>query len=777
MRTVYGALYLALGAPRSCVVFSRKTFSRRKNAAANFFIAWRKKNLLSTLALLCLISGAILAPSSVLSAATEKREAIPSIETEKQSIKQLLLQAEAKMQSGSYFGAKNLLMQAVAKAETFENPRYLVTLLSRLTLVYTELNQFDLGIASGNRGVAIAEQNNYTVLLVTLHNDLGNLYTAQGNSKQAFEHYIKSADIAKAEGLTNLLVIAALNSARESVVGENNYFFRHYMREVEEAIQALPDDSKKIEYQLTLGDLYRQAARKNSANRSYRLNALTTLKSGLAIAENTNDQRLKSYCLGYIARLYQDEGRSEEALKFARQAVFAAQTAVAPESSYQWEWLIAQLLKKQGKLKESAAVYQQAISTLRVVRAELDREDGLTFKQRVGAVFFEYADLLLSQDYVSEGHLDHQMRLLEVRNVLEEVKLAEVEDYFENQCVVSQGEDKLLDKVSSSSAIIYPIQLKDRLELLVSIDGVLTQITSKVHGAKLTEEVRSLRLNIETLSAEWEYLPASQKLYDWLVRPLEPTLAANKVDTLVMVPDGALRTIPMAVLHDGKNFLIEKFALATTPGITLTEPQPIQRNRVSVMANGLTEAVQGYSSLPNVAEELAFIQKTFKTKLYQDQSFQLSEVEKELSVGDYSIVHFATHGEFNSDHSESFLLTHDSKLTMDRLDKSIGLRRFNNEPIELLVLSACQTAAGDDRAALGLAGIALRAGARSAMATLWFINDRATSELVTTFYDQLSSTKQSKAKALQQAQLSLLTQPKYSHPTYWAPFLMIGNWL
>ncbi|GJL64912.1 MAG: hypothetical protein NPIRA04_35660 [Nitrospirales bacterium] len=107
----------------------------------------------------------------------------------------------------------------------------------------------------------------------------------------------------------------------------------------------------------------------------------------------------------------------------------------------------------------------------------------------------------------------------------------------------------------------------------------------------------------------------------------------------------------------------------------------------------------------------------------------------------------------------------------------IGLYQFRDTPLDLLTLSACETAAGDDRAALGLAGVAIKAGARSALATLWFINDKATSELITEFYRQLQNVSVSKAMALQIAKKTLMSHPSYQHPGYWSPFLLINNWL
>ena len=137
----------------------------------------------------------------------------------------------------------------------------------------------------------------------------------------------------------------------------------------------------------------------------------------------------------------------------------------------------------------------------------------------------------------------------------------------------------------------------------------------------------------------------------------------------------------------------------------------------------------------------------------------------------------ASHAQIDREAKDSFLLTYDGRLTMDGLERFIKLSRFREKPVELLTLSACSTAAGDERAALGLAGIAIKAGARTALASLWFINDESTSILVSRFYEQLGRPNTSMAEALRQAQLSLLAERRTRHPGYWAPFLLIGNWL
>ncbi len=292
----------------------------------------------------------------------------------------------------------------------------------------------------------------------------------------------------------------------------------------------------------------------------------------------------------------------------------------------------------------------------------------------------------------------------------------------------------------------------------------------------LTQEVRKFRRKLEKRTTR-EYLTHAQRLYDWLIRPLEPDLAPLSIDTLVFVPDGPLRTIPMAALHDGKNFLINKYALATTPGLDLTDPRPIKRENSKMLAAGLTESVQGYPPLPNVTKELETIRSLYGDNQLINKDFLVSNFEEKLHDEKLSIVHIASHGHFGNNSKDSFLLTYDDKLTMDHLTQFVGRFEFRDDPLELLILSACETAAGDDRAALGLAGVAVKAGARSAIATLWYINDQASSILISEFYKQIQDRSISRSVALQRAKLKLINDQRYSHPCYWSPFLLINNWL
>jgi CHAT domain-containing protein len=312
--------------------------------------------------------------------------------------------------------------------------------------------------------------------------------------------------------------------------------------------------------------------------------------------------------------------------------------------------------------------------------------------------------------------------------------------------------------------------------LLVSLPTGLKRVLVPVGVETITQEVRQFRRRLEKRTTR-EYLPHAQKLYDWLIRPLEADLASFRVDTLVFVPDGALRTIPMAALHDGKQFIIARYAVGITPSLNLTDPRPIKRDDMKVLAVGVTEAVQGFPALPNVSAELQALHTLLGSENLVDREFLAANLEKKLKDEQFTIVHVASHGEFGNEVDQTFLLTFDDKLSLDRLNQMVGVFRFRDEPLELLTLSACDTAAGDDRAALGLAGMAIKAGARSALATLWNINDEASADLVVDFYRELKDPSVSRAVALQHAQLKMLENPRYEHPGFWSPFLLINNWL
>jgi len=404
-----------------------------------------------------------------------------------------------------------------------------------------------------------------------------------------------------------------------------------------------------------------------------------------------------------------------------------------------------------------------------------------SFRTVAGPLLTDLTDVLLARAAVERDAASKERYLRDALNTTELFKTAELQDFFKDECVVvQQAKQVSIDRISPRTAVIYPILLEDRLELLLNLPSGLKLITQAITADQVTKQIRRLRRLLEKRTTHQHMVPA-RRLYDMIIQPMEELLTAEDVDTLIIIPEGPMRTIPFSTLHDGEKFLISKFALATAPSLSLVDPKPIKRENMKVLLSGLSVSVENFPALPFVEAEIASIKDIFTdSQVLLNDTFILNRLDSELRQSAYSIVHIASHGEFGSGTDESFVLTFDGKLTLDRLERFMKLSQFSDEPVELLTLSACKTAAGDDRSALGLAGVAVKAGARSALASLWSISDQAAAILLSEFYKQLTDPTVSKAVALQNAQRAFIEDDRMvalRHPAYWSPFLLIGNWL
>lgn len=648
--------------------------------------------------------------------------------------------------------------------------------------LYMATGQTDNALQYFNESLQLAKELGNQNLSATILNNMGNLLASQKKYKEAIGAYTESLSLAQATKNDGLAVRALINGAAALPQSGRHQEAKDQLDKALALTRTLENSYDKAFSLINIG----------LANNNLRPylpivgdillgQSFQILNEAAGVAVAIENPRAESYAWGHLGGLYESERRYEEALDLTRRAVLKAQQAVAPEALYRWHWQKGRLHRAMGNRGGAIAAYRLAVAALQTIRPEVAlalRVSQASFRESVGPVYFELADLLLRQAAsLPEGGKESQSSLLEARDTIEQFKVAELRDYFRDECVdAARSRVKDIEKVSRTSAIVYPMLLPDRLELLVSLSTGLKRVSVPVTAETLTQEVRAFRKKIVKRTT-LEYLPHAQQLYNWLIRPLGSVLQGLAIDTLVFVPDGPLRTIPMAALHDGKQFLIAQYAVAITPGLTLTDARPLNRSAIKALLGGLTESVQDFPPLPNVSQELKTIQELYPGTLLLNKDFVVTRVEKELKEGQFTILHIASHGEMESDPRKSFLLAFDGKLTMDKLNQYIGRFRFGDEPLALLTLSACQTAAGDDRAALGLAGVAIKAGAVSALASLWFINDQAASELVSEFYRQLKDSSASKAVALQRAQVKLLDDPVYEHPAYWAPFLLLNNWL
>ena len=532
------------------------------------------------------------------------------------------------------------------------------------------------------------------------------------------------------------------------------------------------------------------------------------LATAIEQAQTINNTAAEAEAMGYLGSLYQQQGQYRSARRLTEGALQLAPTAEYPEIAYRWNAQLGKILAAQGNRENALAAYETSFSTIRSLRSDLATTP-------VEPIFREYISLLLSEEPTTP-------QLVQARDVLESLQIATLDNFFRDPCSEVSQEPVAIDNVDSEAAVIYPILLQDRLEVILTLPGKplrhyttanLTQdkvdktieqlrdraltnpgFAEEIRGARgnpqAAAEIEQLKLSQEE-SLQQDILPLASELYSWLVEPAEADLKQSNVKTLVFVLDGSLRNIPMALLYDQKEdkYLIQKeYNIALSSGLQLTSPQPLQRQPIKVLAAGVTSDFPDYRfpAIPKVEEELNTIKSIFgQSEILLNNEFTEASLERKLQESDFPVVHLATHGQFGSTADQTFILS-----GANEGDRLINVNQFDNllrsgsirrsQPIELLVLSACNTAEGDNEAILGLAGVAVRAGARSTLATLWSADDEATANLMGKFYTNLSQDANiSKARALRKAQLDLLAESdsQYRHPFYWAPFVLVGNWL
>ena len=636
-----------------------------------------------------------------------------------------------------------------------------------------------------NKGVALAAKSGDTHVMAVALNNLANLHAYQTKDEEAAAEYQRAFALAEKSHAAALAVKIAANAASACVRNSDWPGAEKWAGTVIDRSEQLPDDHAKAYSMVSTGRTYQEIfTQSGNKNDKLRVKALDAYRRAANLAQKINDPRVLSYALGYQAQLYEMQKNFSDALALTRQAVSLAQQVNAPDILFRWEAQSGRLLAELKQPDAAIAAYQSAIATLQPIRHDLSLHYGnvnyhSSFREVAGPLFFSLADLLLQRADHSKSGADLQATLSQARDVIEDLKSAELEDYFQDDCAnLLRSKITKIETLSPTAAIIYIIPLADRTEILVGMpSGKIERVTSPATAAQIEETATQFRFNLEKRTTN-EYLDQATQLYDWLIRPLDGLLAGTRIDTLVFVPDGALLTIPMSALNDGRQFLIQKYAVATTPGLTLLAPKPIGAQPTAMIINGLSDSVQGFAPLEHVPEEVEKIEAIYGGPEYLNRNFVKTAVDQEFATDSYSIVHIASHGHFDSDAKKTFVLTYDGKLDLDDLERMIRPSQIRDKPVELLTLSACQTAAGDDRAALGLAGIAVKSGARSALATLWFVDDEASTLVLGDFYRELHNAPDvSKAQALQAAQVKVLTDPRYSHPCYWAPYLIIGNWL
>lgn len=478
--------------------------------------------------------------------------------------------------------------------------------------------------------------------------------------------------------------------------------------------------------------------------------------------------------LGLAGELRSRRSEPQAAIEALERAVALSRAAGDDPWRYRWHWQLGKARAATGDAEGARRDLERAVAELEATKLTraLGRSSSGALARNYRGAYLDLADILLAP----EGPIE-AARLVQARDLLERSRTAEIEDYFRDPCVAASARRTAqIESVDPTVAVIYPITFASRTEILVGHQTGFTRFRTPVGSVAMAREAQRLRTAIE-IPGSPRYRGPAEQLDRWLVKPVAAHLARLGVKTIVWVPDGPLRGVPFAALHDGERFLVERYAVGVTPVASLVDPKPLGATSRRAVLTGLTEARDGFDALPSVADELKSLSDLFGTPAIRDSAFTVASLSDALSRAPAAVVHVATHGQFAPDNADTFLLTYDGRLTLPQLRQALAASKLREEPVELLTLSACQTAVGDERAALGLAGVALSSGARSALATLWSVNDESTALLIGDFYGRLVKSGESKAAALRDAQVSLLRNPTFSHPAFWAPFILIGNWM
>lgn len=634
-----------------------------------------------------------------------------------------------------------------------ENLQQLAKVIADLAQAYNALGQFQSGIKLSKQAIDVAKQSLDQETEAIAYGVLGNAYSIAGEYEQALNSYAASFKLANS--LNNpIYVTTALNnqvnvlnaryklyqlqstSAQQEGNEEEEARFSQLAQqdrraalaaaslalqrsrgsdsipEVRALISTIQVEQQKQQSRQDLIDEYREKAYSilsrlpDSRSKVYALINLTQtkgldsrfkiqiLEKAALSAKHLGDRRAESFALGQLGHAHELARQYDQALKLTQEAQFAAQQVNAVDSLYRWQSQAGRINKNLGKDNEAISSYKHAIATLQAFRSDIiaARQD-LQFDVRDEAepVYRQLMELLLKEPH-------NPAKLEEVLEVYNNLKLSELQDFFGDECLENRRDIATFrgNQTAANEALIYSIILDKETWMVLRLpDGRMQAYPVALTAEQIQREIEALRYSLANISTE-SYLSLSKKIYSLLLRPLAADLDQAKIDTLIFVNDGVLRNVPMAALHDGNQFLIQKYAIASTLGFNLSSPE--KQQDYEALTFGLSVAIPPFDALPKVEDETAAVQEIVGGKRFLNEAFTLSNFKKQAQKY-YPVVHIATHGEFGGSADRTFIQAFDRRISLAELEQ---LLKTTNKDIDLLTLSACQTAAGDNRSTLGI---------------------------------------------------------------------------
>ena len=678
--------------------------------------------------------------------------------------------------------SRPLLSEAITLAEEQQLEPIKTFAYFALGNAHTIEGNYSDAIAAYSSSLEYNESSPQNQIDISTHNNLSRAYARQALIAQQQAFSASELGLDTAEGLQEQAQQSrknALNSARTAVslaentppslvkaeallqLGKLSSENAQYLEQAREILLGLPNSPAKVYAVLDLA-------------KQLNYDSLPILMEAVKSAQKLNNPKVTSFAAGAVGHYYELQRQYPEAKSWTRTARAASAAARAPESLYRWHWQMGRILTQTGQIESAISSYRSSITALQAIRSDLvQARNDLTFnfQENIEPIYRQLLQLLLSQN-VSAASFDD---ILQTRDLLQ---LSELENFFQDDCLsLNPNLDTLETLRQTNSVIVNSIILEEHTYLIWQFpNGQRTVRAIDIPQTQLETLVQEWRFNLENLEND-NYLPVSQQLYRlFFNQELESELARINPSTLVFVNDGILRNVPMSALHDGQQFLIEKYAISHSLGLNL-QLQETNSSKKKVLAFGLSSKTPDFPPLPYVKEELDQIKSLSpQNKQFLNEKFTADNFSQQTSYSNFSTIHLATHGWFSGSLESSFLQAYQSKISLPELEATLIQHNLNfpYNLLELLILSACDTSMGDTRATLGMSGVAIRAGVNNVLGSLWSIQDRQTVFLISDFYRHWLDLNSSKSESLRQAQLKFINSIN-NHPGIWSAMILITN--
>jgi hypothetical protein len=505
--------------------------------------------------------------------------------------------------------------------------------------------------------------------------------------------------------------------------------------------------------------------------------------AALQMAQGASNPVQEAQAAALRARLALRDGNAEAAQRLLRGAIYLESRSSLPARLPDWYLMLA-AADPDHRSEHLTAAFR----ALNSVRPLLSRFDATTaesnFTLRVQPVY----EALLADRLTGVGsNADDPVRIAEAQALVEEYRQAELQSVFGSECIAGRTPIRP-SELGAHELLLYPVLLPDRVLLIYAEGGTspsgeipryhLLPANRRFGRADVIGLVNKMADSVSYGSDNSWRTPARQ-LYDILIAPVADRLGAGS--TLVIIPDGPLSTLPFAALLDANGkFLIEQTNLGIVPSLAYSQPgSGLRGAKTGVVAASLEKEVVlpvgRFPALVGTSEEARFAVAGRRSSAFIE-NFHRADLEHALATQQTDVLHLATHASFNGRSDRSYIVADGEQIPIADLRSLIARNQTRGEQLDLLVLSACETAVGDDQANLGLAGAAVQSGARSVLASLWQVSDIGTAQLMKVFYTGLAAGK-SKSAALREAQLTLIHQgDELADPSVWAAFILLGGW-